>query len=96
MSIFGAGFALVSELIPHRSHFGARLAATGLSVDNRLINWTGFAQLIYGVPSWLVLGTHADTLASLVARFDGSEAETLIGFLVELVSLLAGAYSFSE
>jgi hypothetical protein len=61
MSVFGTRFAFISELIPQRRQFGTRLATAGLSVDNRLINRTCFTQLIHGVPSWLVLGTHADT-----------------------------------
>ena len=76
MSVFGTRFALISELIPQRSHFGTRLATAGLSVDNRLIKRTGFTQFIHGVPSWLIVGTHTDTWSSLVARFDGCKTYT--------------------
>lgn len=96
MSIFRTRFTLISQLIPHRSQLWARLTTTTLSINNRLINWTSFTQLINRIPSGLIFGTHADTLAGLVAGLNSSQTDTFIGFLVELVSLLAGADSLSE
>lgn len=96
MSVFGTRFALICQLIPHWSQLGTRFTSAGLSVNNRLISWTGLTKFIDRVPSRFVFRTHTDTRTRLIARFDWDETDTLVCGLVELVTGLASADSFSE
>lgn len=96
MSIFGTRFTLISKLIPQRSQIRARLTTAGFSIDDWLIHRAGFAYLIDWVPSGLIFGAHTDTWPTLVAGSDWGKTDAFVRILIELVSLLAGANSFSQ